>query len=325
MTVIIDGTNGVTSVNGTAAAPSVTGADTDTGIVYGTNTLSLSTGGTTAVTVDSSQNVGIGTASPAQKLTVAGTIQSTSGGFKFPDNTTQTTAASVSTYAGANAQFFTSGTSTFTIPAGVTAVKVTVVGGGGGGSNSAANPGVSCGGGAGGAAIKYLTGLTPGATLSVSVGGAGGAGASGGTSSVSSGTQTISTISATGGASSAAPGTSTWTGNAGGVGSGGDINITGGFGVVTGGTSIPCVAQRYYGGTGGSVGQSAFLQPQSRNIASPTIGMFGGYGGYSTFVTSGGATGQAATGYGNGGQGGAAVNTTSTGGSGAGGVVFFEW
>jgi hypothetical protein len=65
MTVIINGTSGVTSVNGSAAAPSVTGTDTDTGIVYGTNTLSLATGGTTAVTVDSSQNVGIGTSSPS--------------------------------------------------------------------------------------------------------------------------------------------------------------------------------------------------------------------------------------------------------------------
>lgn len=39
-------------------------------------------------------NVGIGSASPGQKLTVAGTIESTSGGVKFPDGTTQTTAAS---------------------------------------------------------------------------------------------------------------------------------------------------------------------------------------------------------------------------------------
>ena len=34
-------------------------------------------------------NVGIGTASPGQKLSVAGTIESTSGGIKFPDGTTQ--------------------------------------------------------------------------------------------------------------------------------------------------------------------------------------------------------------------------------------------
>jgi len=39
-------------------------------------------------------NVGIGTDIPASRLTVLGTIQSTSGGFRFPDGTVQTTAAS---------------------------------------------------------------------------------------------------------------------------------------------------------------------------------------------------------------------------------------
>jgi hypothetical protein len=43
-----------------------------------------------------SGNVGIGTSSPGQKLSVAGTIESTTGGFKFPDGTTQTTAATTS-------------------------------------------------------------------------------------------------------------------------------------------------------------------------------------------------------------------------------------
>ncbi|MEK6282045.1 MAG: DUF2341 domain-containing protein [Acidobacteriota bacterium] len=38
-------------------------------------------------------NVGIGTPNPGQKLSVAGTIESTTGGFKFPDGTTQSTAA----------------------------------------------------------------------------------------------------------------------------------------------------------------------------------------------------------------------------------------
>ena len=71
MTVIINGTSGITSVNGSAAAPSVTGTDTDTGIVYGTNTLSLATGGTTALTANSSQGIqvlntiGVGNATPS--------------------------------------------------------------------------------------------------------------------------------------------------------------------------------------------------------------------------------------------------------------------
>ena len=39
-------------------------------------------------------NVGIGTVDPEDKLVVAGTIHSTTGGIKFPDGSTQTTAAS---------------------------------------------------------------------------------------------------------------------------------------------------------------------------------------------------------------------------------------
>ena len=45
------------------------------------------------VRIDNAGNVGIGTSNPGQKLSVVGTIESTSGGIKFPDGTTQTTAA----------------------------------------------------------------------------------------------------------------------------------------------------------------------------------------------------------------------------------------
>ncbi len=48
-------------------------------------------------------NVGIGTTTPGQLLSVAGTIESTSGGFEFPDGTTQTTAAIVNSSLGNSA------------------------------------------------------------------------------------------------------------------------------------------------------------------------------------------------------------------------------
>ncbi|GAA4047344.1 hypothetical protein GCM10022409_37000 [Hymenobacter glaciei] len=45
-------------------------------------------------------SVGVGTTTPTQKLEVAGTVYSTSGGFKFPDGTTQTTAAAAANLTG---------------------------------------------------------------------------------------------------------------------------------------------------------------------------------------------------------------------------------
>ena len=89
-------------------------------------------------------------------------------------------------------------------------LKITAVGGGGGG-------GYGGGGGSGGAGIAYLTGLTIGNTLTVSIGAAGGApGGTGGSTVISSGTQSITTLTATGGigggteyAGSGGPGTAT--------------------------------------------------------------------------------------------------------------------
>src|SRR5690606_9278313 len=50
---------------------------------------------------NSTKQVGIGTASPTHQLTVAGAVRSTSGGYVFPDGTTQTTAAGTGGAAGA--------------------------------------------------------------------------------------------------------------------------------------------------------------------------------------------------------------------------------
>ena len=202
------------------------------------------------------------------------------------------TGAVTITSGGGKGQAFTSN-GTFTIPTGITTIKVTVVGGGGNGGaatySGTCNNGSAAGGGGGGAAISYLTGLTPANTLSVTVGGAGG------TSSVASGTQSISTISATGGATGAAnSGSSSVSGGLGGLGSGGTINIRGGGGGAG--------SNRIEGGSGGA-------------------SILGG-GAYTYTGIGNGIAGGA---YGGGGGGGIGSNSNSSGGAGAAGVVLFEW
>jgi hypothetical protein len=56
-------------------------------------TANNSTALTTAMLIDHNGNVGVGTLTPGYKLDVAGQVRSSSGGFVFPDGTTQATAA----------------------------------------------------------------------------------------------------------------------------------------------------------------------------------------------------------------------------------------
>ena len=80
MTVTINGSTGISGVDGSAATPALQGGDTNTGIVFGTDTVGVSTGGVQRTTVDSSGRllVGVGSA------TANGGVLELSGGITFP-------------------------------------------------------------------------------------------------------------------------------------------------------------------------------------------------------------------------------------------------
>jgi hypothetical protein len=212
----------------------------------------------------------------------------TNGQFMQTNGSGVLSFATATSYIGPSSQLFTS-SGTFTVPSGITAVKITVVGGGGGGAGV---PG-SCGftaafnGGYGGTAIAFVTGLTPGGTISITVGAAGTAGAAG------------NNAGGTGGTSSAGA----YASASGGVG-GGVAAPTGTWGAGGAGT------------TGTFIGKGA-------GGATVINGSLFGIGGASR--TSDG-TGNAGTGRGAPGSGGGSSSAaTFAGGAGSAGMVLVEW
>ncbi len=63
MPITINGDSGLSGVNGSAGTPALQGTDSNTGIVFGTDTVQVSTGGSTRATVDSSGRLLMGTSS----------------------------------------------------------------------------------------------------------------------------------------------------------------------------------------------------------------------------------------------------------------------
>ncbi len=182
----------------------------------------------------------------------------------------------------ASLQSFTS-SGTFVVPAGVTRVKVEVIGGGGAGGTHATQS--AAGGGAGGRATRIISGLVPGSVIPVTVG-AGGAASATPANGGNGGASSFSTyVSATGGGGGVGGSAATvCAGAIGGVGVGGDVNYAGSFGT----DAIELTAR---GGDGGGPGAGRGSSGLVAGIAAPGYGGGGGGGGASAPSGGSGAPG----------------------------------
>jgi hypothetical protein len=198
-----------------------------------------------------------------------------------------------------NVLYYVSG-STWAVPAGVTKVKVTVVGGGGSGAfpTSTGVTAIGAGGGGGGVSQDLVT-VTPGTAIAITVGAGGATPTTVGSNGNSGGSSSFGgVLSATGGQGGRSGGNGS-IGGTGGIGSGPGMNIRGQAG---GGGGQPDSSAS---GTGGS-----------------TLYGFGGTVGNTTSITT-----QAGNNYGGGGAG-ALVRPVIGGsppGPGASGIVILEY
>ena len=305
--------NSITINSSPAAAGSISGSATvypgQTGVTYSVPEISGATsylwnysgtgatitGTTNSITVDFSSSATSG------DLTVQGTGSGCSG------TVSSAFAISVSSYS-------SSGTYTFTVPAGIYCIQVEAWGGGGrGGARTSSSNYVALAGGGGGAYSSSILSVTPGATYTVTIG----AGSSSTTSGGDSWFGTTSLLLAKGGSSVSESNTP----GAGGLASSGagEIKFNGGAGGAgTGGS---------FGGGGGSsagtasAGNYTSVQTTQTGATAPSGGGNGGTGAAS------GTAGAVGSGPGGGGGGGyrAGSGSTQAPGNGADGKVSISW
>lgn len=238
----------------------------------------------------------------------------TSSGITFPDLTTQTTAATGAGWTGQKIQVFSS-SGTFTVPTGITAVFVQVFGAGGGGSGNVGGSGYF--GMRGGIAFAYVSGLTPGGTVTVTIG-SGGNGAASGNGSTGGTTSFGSYVSCTGGSG----GISNQTGTAGTYSLGAGATS---LRVPLAGSQMDYQSRSYGYGFGQQIGTPTGFEPMWRMLSGMFFPFGGGDAGIAGFSTDG-MCGYAA----GGGGGGGGMNGGGGGGTGtayatrasAGGAVF---
>jgi hypothetical protein len=229
--------------------------------------------------------------------------------------------------------FSTPGTSTWTVPAGVTSITVQAWGAGGGGSKGFSS--LKGTGGGGGGFAQAVIAVTPGTVINVTVG-AGGAGANaagnggaGGNSTVSFSTNTLTAFGGGGGISTNAP---SGTGGAGGSNTGNfsgawtsTVSYCGGYGANISVPGSPSPG----GGAGGAAGETANGRNAGGAVSNCSSGGSTQNGGAAT--SSGGAGGDGGTGNANGsngtiiGGGGGGNAGNGIGGNGAAGRVVISY
>lgn len=299
-------------------------------------------GGTDFIWDDTNNRLGIGTSSPWAQLSI-----NPSGltGPAFAVGSSTATAFVVAPIYGAAAftssttVYSTAGTSTFTVPTGVTTVQAKVWGAGGAGGGAADGNGSTGGNGGGGGYATGVIKVTPGQSLTVEVGGAGAlnatrrSGGGGGYSAVKSGSTFLVQAGGGGGGGAGETGLAAAVGGAGGAGGGesgsagaagsggggdngnggqGGTQTTGGAGGTGGGTGTDGAAgAANAGGNGGASGTCGSAATGCGGSGGGTAGESGGGGG-------GGGK------FGGGGGENSQNNANSGGGGGGGGSSGFD-